>query len=277
MTPSMKALLEQTKSTAPQSGEPHPADDDFEAPVSTVPLPSRGIIYPPDSPLYQCESIDVKAVSANEENILSSVALIKSGKVLSTLMRACITNRLIDPDAMLVGDRNAVLVAIRVSAYGPAYNAKITCSECGKDTEVEFNLGKVGLKNLEVQPIGGPGTNVFTFQLPMSKKNVKFHMLDAAGVAALDKDIDTLKKKTGQEASVTMRLQAQIIEMDGVAPEKLARAIKAMPARDSRSLRLYMDDIAPGVDMRQEYECSSCGAQEEVDIPMGTEFFWPSS
>jgi hypothetical protein len=269
--------LEQTKATPPQSGEPHPADDDFEVPVSTVPLPSRGLIYPADSALYQCESIDVKAVSADEENILSSVSLIKSGKVLSTLMRACITNRLIDPDAMLVGDRNAVLVAIRVSAYGPAYNAKITCADCGEQTDVEFNLGRVGLKNLETQPLGGPGSNSFSFLLPLSKKNVKFKMLNAAEVAALDKDVENLKKKTGQEASVTMRLQAQITEMDGVAQDKLPRAIKAMPARDSRALRLYMDEIAPGVDMVQEYECSACGKQEEVDIPMGTEFFWPSS
>jgi hypothetical protein len=261
-----------------QSGPtPHPADDDYAPPVSTVRLPSRGLVYPPENPLYLAETIDIKAVTAKEENILSSPVLIKKGTVLSTLMRACITNRTVDPDSMLVGDRNAVLVAIRVSAYGPKYQARISCPSCGETADHDFDLSRLGLKSLDVDPCGGPGSNEFEFTLPISCRRVKFRMLDANGITRLDKDTEAVKKKTGQEQNVTLRLIAQVTELQGVAdPKNLPNALGNLSAQDSRALRLYMDKIAPGVDMEQEYECASCGITSEVEIPIGTEFFWPS-
>lgn len=255
----------------------HPADDDYAPPVSTVRLPSRGLVYPMESPLYLAETIDIKAVTAKEENILSSPVLIKKGTVLTTLMRACITNRLIDPDTMLVGDRNAVLTAIRVSAYGPKYQARVSCPTCGEANDHDFDLSRLGLKSLEVEPCGGPGTNEFDFALPSNGRKVKFRLLDANAISRLDKDMEAIKKKTGQEQNVTLRLIAQVTDLQGVSdPKNLAKALGDLPAMDARALRLYMDKIAPGVDMEQEFECSSCGNAAEVEIPIGTEFFWPS-
>jgi hypothetical protein len=257
--------------------EQHPADTGYSPPVSNVKLPSRGLIYPSESPLYLVESLDIKAVTAKEENILSSPVLIKQGKVLTVLMKACITNRMIDPDQMLVGDRNAVLTAIRVSAYGPKYSASVTCPECGETADQDFDLSKLNLKTLDVEPTGGPGSNDFEFTLPASGRLVHFKLMDSNVVAKLDRDTEAVKKKTGQEQNVTMRLIAQVISMQGIDNVKdLSRALSDLPAKDSRALRLYMDSIAPGVDMSQEYECSSCGKQVEVEIPIGTEFFWPT-
>ena len=259
------------------AAESHPADGDYAPPVSTVKLPSRGLVYPPESPLYMLESVDIKAVTAKEENILSSPVLIKKGTVLTVLMRACITNRLVDPEQMLVGDRNAILTAIRVSAYGAKYPARVTCPECNEQSDHEFDLSKLELKTLDVDPVGGPGSNEFSFKLPISGREVKFRLMDAGVVSQLERDIDNVRKKTGQEQSVTMRLVAQVTALQGVANAKdLPRALSNIAAGDSRALRLYMDKIAPGVDMKQEYECGSCGKIQEVEIPIGTEFFWPS-
>jgi hypothetical protein len=254
----------------------HPADADYLPPVSTVKLPTRGLVYPPDSPLYLLESVDVKSVSAKEENILSSVVLIKKGIVLSTLMRACITNRLIDPDQMLPGDRNAILVAIRISAYGPAYSARVVCTECGEQGEADFDLTRLTLKTLDVEPAGGRGTNDFTFTLPVLKRVVHFRLLPAAAANQLDKDLEAIRKATGEERGVTMRLQAQVLSVQGVPEERLSKTLENLPARDARALRQYMDRIAPGVDMTHAYECESCGKTTEVEIPIGTGFFWPS-
>lgn len=266
------------KATDPrnQPPVPHPADEDYSVPVTSVKLPSRGLVYPPESPLYRCESVDIKAVTAKEENILASPALIKKGVVLTELMKACITNRTIDPDMMLVGDRNAVLVSIRVSAYGPAYRAHVTCPECEEACDHEFNLSRLVLKTLDVDPVGGPGSNEFSFKLPTSGKEVKFRLMDAALVAKLDKDLDSVRKKTGRDQGVTMRLYTQATSIEGVDSKNLMRAIEALPASDARAWRQYMDKIAPGVDMEQEFECPSCGKTSEVEIPIGTGFFWPS-
>ena len=263
---------------AAKSAEDHPADDSYVPPVTTVKLPSRGLVYPGDSPLYMAEAVDIKPVTAKEENILSSPVLIKKGIVLTTLMRACITNRLIDPDQMLVGDRNAVLTAIRVSAYGARYAARVTCPECGESFEHDFDLSRLSLRTLDVQPAGGPGSNDFSFKLPTSGREVHFKLMDANTVNQLERDMEAVKKKTGQEQGVTMRLMAQVISLQGVAdPKHLPRALGDLAAADARALRLYMDRIAPGVDMEQEFECDSCGKKSEVEIPIGTEFFWPSA
>jgi hypothetical protein len=266
------------KATAPVV-EQHPADNDYAPPAASVKLPSRGLVYPPESPLYRCESIDIKHVTAKEENILSSPILVKKGIVLSELMKACITNRTIDPDTMLVGDRNAVLVSIRVSAYGPKYGAMVTCPDCDEQVDHDFDVGRVGLKTLDVEPVAGPGTNEFLFKLPVSGREVHFKLMDATSINQLEKDLDAIKKKTGQEEGVTMRLHAQITKLQGVDQKdrsKMKRAIESLSAQDARALRIYMDKIAPGVDMTQAFECPSCGKTNEVEIPIGTGFFWPS-
>ncbi len=274
MTVTTKELWKATERPAPDQ---HPADDDYAPPVSTVKLPSKGLTYPPESPLYRCESIDIKSVTAKEENILASTALIKKGVVLSELMRACLTNRNIDPEDMLVGDRNAVLVSIRVSAYGHKYEANVTCPECGEPQDHEFDLSKLTLKTLDVEPAGGPGTNEFEFKLPSSGKVASFRLMDGATVSKLDRDMEAIRKKTGREQGVTMRLMAQVTKLQGVSdPKNLPRALENLPASDAKALRAYMDRMSPGVDMEQEFECSSCGKVQEVEIPIGTGFFWPS-
>jgi hypothetical protein len=257
-------------------GTPHPSDSDYQVPVTSVPLPSKGAVYPPQSPLYLCEHVDIKAMTAKEEDILSSIALIKKGVVLTTLMKSCITNRTIDPDQMLVGDRNAVLIAIRVAAYGAEYPATISCAECGEGYDHTFDMSRLPVKALTEEPIGGPGTNAFVFELPVSKRKVVFKLMDVAASQRLEKDAEGVRKKGGQEAGVTMRLRAQVLQIEGVDPKDLPRAINNMPARDSRALRKHMDDMAPGVDMVQEVECPACGTTKEVDVPLGPQFFWPS-
>lgn len=266
------------KATDPrnQAAQQHPADDDYAPPVNVVKLPSRGVVYPPESPLYLSETVDIKPVTAKEENILASPALIKKGVVLTELMKACITNRNVDPDAMLVGDRNAVLISIRTSAYGATYQARVACPICDEQCDYDFNLAKLNLKTLDVDPVGGQGSNEFEFALPSNGRKVKFKLMDAYTVNKLDKDIDSVRKKTGQDQGVTMRLYAQATAIEGVEPKNMMRAIEALPASDARAWRNYMDKIAPGVDMEQEFDCPSCGKTSEVEIPIGTSFFWPS-
>jgi hypothetical protein len=222
------------------------------------------------------ESVQINPVSAKEEDILSDSVLVKNGTVLTVLMRACITNRSIDPELMLVGDRNAILVSIRISAYGPMYEVQVSCPECLEVCSHAFNLGLLKLKMLEEVPSKGNGSNVFEFTLPLSKRTVSFKLLDAESAIRLDKEQEAIRKKTDRERNVTTRLREQVLSMSGVDAGSLGVAIDNMAARDARALRHHMDEVAPGVDMKQPYHCRKCGKTNEVEIPLGPEFFWPS-
>ncbi len=91
--------------------------DDFgyEVPVEAVPLPSKGTVYPADSPLHGQETVEIRAMTAKEEDILTSRALIKKGTVITHLIQSCLVNKQIDVNEMLVGDRNAIMTALRIT------------------------------------------------------------------------------------------------------------------------------------------------------------------
>jgi len=257
---------------------PQPGDAAFVPPAAAVPLPSQGKVYPAGSSLSGVELVEIKAMTAKEEDILTSRALLRTGRALDTLLKSCVVDRNIDVDSMLVGDRNAALIAIRITGYGQEYKVEIECPKCGEKCQHEFDLAKLPVKRLGVDP-RSPATNEFVFKLPVSKVDVVFKLLTGADERELSTILDRMKKISGGlESLVTSRLTRQIVAIAGETDgTKLSAMIRSMPAKDSRELRTYIDKISPGVDMTQTFLCQSCGEESEVDVPMGTEFFWPQA
>lgn len=254
-------------------------DFGFDVPVEAVPLPSQGIIYPSGSPLYRSETVEIKAMTARDEDILTSRALIKKGTVISHLLKSCIVDKNIDVDSMISGDRNAIMIALRITGYGASYNVEVSCPQCGERCKDDFNLGDLPIKRLELMPII-EGANLFEFQLPISKKRVQFRFLTGADEIEMAQEADRRKKKLGVETdnSVTLRLQTAIVEVEGIKDRnKITQFVKNMPAGDSRALRKFMDDFEPGVEMKSSLTCSSCGETSEVRLPLGASFFWPDA
>ena len=253
-------------------------DFGFEIPVETVPLPSKGSVYPQGSPLYSKETIDIRAMTAREEDILTSRALIKKGTVITNLLQSCVVDKAVDVQKMLSGDRNAIMVALRVTGYGAEYSAEVSCPSCGEKEKHEFDLTSLPIKELGVQPVE-QGQNVFEFKLPMSKKTVHFKFLTGGDEEEI-LTIQDRKKKTGSLADsvVTTRLQFSIVAVDGKTDRALISSfIRSMPAKDSMALRNYIDKNEPGIDMKGFISCSACGEQSEVRMPLGASFFWPES
>jgi len=254
------------------------ADFGFEIPVESVPLPSCGAIYPTDSVFHGAETVDIKAMTAKEEDILTSKAYLKKGTVITELIRSCLIDKGVDPRDLLTGDRNALMVAIRATGYGAEYDAEIECDECGAKTQRQFNLGALPIKRLSIPPVV-PGQNVFEFHLPVTKKNVKFRFLtgrDEEEIMATNEK----QKKAGlsTDSSVTTNLLYSIVSIDGIGERaKIAQFVKMMPAKDSLALRNYIRDNEPGIEMKQESACEACGHEEEVNMPLGVNFLWPSS
>lgn len=253
------------------------AQQDAPVPADLVPLPSKGKIYPPESPLHMVETVEIRSMTARDEDILTSRALLKSGKAISTLIRSCLTNKAVDPDGMIVGDRNAVLIAVRITGYGAEYEVTVECPLCEEKSPHTFDLARLPIKPLGVEPIE-IGQNLFSFVMP-SKKEVKFCLMTGGAEREMSVALERMRKAVGpgaDESLVTSRLIQQVVSLGGEDDrQKLAGMIRNMSARDSRALRMYIDKISPGVDMTQEFSCARCGGDSEVDVPMGTEFFWP--
>ena len=260
------------------SPTPQPGEAGYQPPAAVVPLPSLGKVYPQSSPLAGAETLQVRAMTARDEDILTSRGLLKSGKALDTLLKSCIVDKAVDVDGMLSGDRNAALIAIRITGYGQQYKVKVTCPSCEAAVEYEFDLATLPIKRLGAEPIQN-GVNEFLYRLPLCKKDVTFKLLTGADERELSTLLERTKKSgSGIDGLVTTRLLQQVISIGGERDRaKLSGIIRNLPARDSRDIRKYADQISPGVEMKQVFTCSQCNEESEVDVPMGTEFFWPAS
>ncbi len=253
-------------------------DFGFEIPVESVPLPSRGLVYPPDSPLHGCETVDIRAMTAREEDILTSRALIKKGTVITELIKSCLIDKRIDVPKMLSGDRNALMIALRITGYGADYNVEAECPACNTKSKQTFNLSDLEIKPLQVEPVQN-GTNLFEVTLPITKKRVRFKFLTGADEEEI-LVIQERKKKAGAMGDnlVTTRLQFSLVEVEGKTDKALISSfIRSLPAKDSLFLRQTIDQNEPGIDMKSYIDCPSCSESSEVRIPLGASFFWPDA
>ena len=255
------------------------ADDfGYEVPVESVPLPSGGTVYPVDSGLHGKDTVDIRAMTAREEDILTSRALIKKGTVITHLIQSCLVDKSVDVNQMIIGDRNAIMTALRVTGYGSEYTVEVTCPACSEGSKQEFQLTELPIKRLEIEPMA-EGANVFQTKLPLTKKSVHFKFLTGEDEAQLTVLMERNKKQGAHgENLVTTRLQHQILAIEGIKDRsKINTFIRNMPARDSLSLRKFIDKNEPGLGMKTWMDCPHCMESSEVRLPMGASFFWPDT
>lgn len=265
-------LLDENKIVVEQQEKKYPFA------TTQVSLPSLGKLYPKGHPLHDVDFIDLKEMTAKEEDILSSKILLKKGTAIDRLLDNCIVDKRINHKDLLVGDRNTILLALRISGYGPEYNINISCPECGLAQEAELMLDKVNIKTLELgtQEVG---INEFEFKLPKSGSVVKFKLLTSGEETEVAKTQENLRKltKSDTENLVTSRMLRQILSVDGNSDRRFVLDfINSMPIFDSRAFREYVESIEPDVIMKSEFVCKDCNEVSTVDIPITTEFFWPT-
>jgi hypothetical protein len=245
---------------------------EYKFPSETIDLPSKGKLYPKDSPLSSGK-IEIKYMTAKEEDILTSQNLIKKGVVVDRLLNSLILTEGVNVDDLILGDKNAVMVAARILAYGPDYNAEITDTDTGIKTEYTFNLADCPFKHLPE----GVKINEFDIELPISKQNIKFRLLTGKEEKQIEQEVKS-KQKIGNQVSaeLTTRLKYSTISIDGETDKnKISILIENMLSRDSLVLRNKIAKVSPDIELKQDMEIG--GTVVEVDIPLTTEFFWPSS
>jgi hypothetical protein len=250
----------------------------FDIPVETVPLPSQGKAYDQDHPLYNTTTVDIRAMTAREEDILTSRALIKNGTVISHLIQSCMVTKGVDVRSLLSGDRNALMIAVRITGYGADYNTDVACPACTAKQVSSFTLSDLEVKPLEIDPVA-EGQNAFEFVLPVSGKKIQFKFANGYD----EEEATTIaerRKKQGliSENLITDMLTRAIIAIDGDEDKsKIASFVRYMPARDSLALRNYINDNEPGVNTNVTFKCTSCDHEEDIALPMGVNFFWPTT
>ena len=254
--------------------------DDFglTIPTEIIPLPSQGVIYEEGTNLNMRERVEIRAMTAREEDILTNRAFIKSKSVISQLIKSCLIDKSVDPDNLIAGDRNALMVALRITGYGHEYDVEAECPACGERSKQTFDLSKLPIKNFSKQPVA-LGSNVFEFELPLTKKKVRFKYLNGHEEKEIAVIEERMKKRGYQRSNaVTTRFQHQVISIDNISDKpKVQKFCQNMPARDSLALRKFMDRNEPGIEMKQHMSCPHCFEETEVRLPMGASFFWPDS
>lgn len=243
-----------------------------------IPLPSLGKIYAPEFPLHNCERVEIRPMTAREEDILTSRALAKKGTVITELIKSCLVDKNVNVNSLISGDRNALMVAIRVTGYGPEYDIDVTCPSCSNKYKNSFDLNSLPIKTLETEPVEF-GKNEFEFILPMSKKRITFKLLTGSDEEEINVKNEKMKKLGNQiDNLVTSRLNHSIVSVDGdYNRASIYNFVSKMRAGDSLAFRKYMDKVEPGIEMKQETTCPSCDHTEEVTVPIGVSFFWPDS
>ena len=97
--------------------------EEFEIQTETIELPSKGLIYPEDNPLSSGK-VEIKYMTAKEEDILSNQTYIQNGTVLEKLLESVIVSKINLKD-LIIGDNNAVLIATRILGYGADYTVNM--------------------------------------------------------------------------------------------------------------------------------------------------------
>jgi hypothetical protein len=249
---------------------------EFTFPTEVIDLPSKGLIYPESSPLSS-GTIELKYMSAKEEDILTNQNFIEKGIVIDKLLQSMIVNKKIDYNELISGDKNAVLFAARILGYGAEYDVELL-DKHGKKVPVKIDLSKLENKLLD-EKLFVKGKNEFDFILPQSKVTVTFKLLTSADENKIDEELKGLKKAFPNESfEVTTRLKHQILAVNGdTSQDKTRYFVDSMLLTDSRALRKYINKITPDLDMTFSYEDSKGDIVEGVSIPMNINFLYPDA
>ncbi len=249
----------------------------FVVPTEFVELPSQGRFYPEGHPLCGQDSIEIRQMTAKEEDMLTSRTLLKKGVALDRVISSLIVNKSIDPDSLLVGDRNAIIIATRVSGYGNMYETKVSCPACGAKQDYSFDLNQANIYDGADARDLGVKTNddgTFNITLPRTGVDVQFRLLNGRDEKSFLTGMQS-DKKTKAEKNITRQLAAIVVSLNGdTSMQAKQYFIDNVPSIDSRHLRLAYRLSAPNVDLTQHFQCVECSHEQEMEVPLSADFFW---
>jgi hypothetical protein len=246
-------------------------------PTEEVTLPSKGLLYPEGHPL-KSGKITMKYMTAREEDILTNQNFIKNGTVIDKLLKSLVVDKFINLDDMLIGDKNAILVAARILGYGSEYTFKAPHPETGEEEEITIDLTEADDKPFNEESFNGD--NEFEFQCPHSKVLLTFKLLTQGDEKKIENEIKGLKKISKlNTANLTTRLKHMITSVNGDRDIKTVRDFvdNQFLARDSRAFRDYAKEIMPDINLKFDLQFNDGTVAEDITLPISINFFWPDA
>ena len=252
-------------------------ENKFKFPTEIVDLPSKGLLYPEGHPLASGK-IEMKYMTAREEDILTNQNYIKSGIVIDKLLQSMIITKFEYKD-LLVGDKDAIMLAARILGYGKDYSFSYYPDYSDSEEKLTIDLTQLKEKILQEKNILAKGKNEFNFKLPNTGNEITFKLLTHGDEQGIEKEILGLKKIDPKgNSEVTTRLRHMILSVNGDYDKKTIREFieYGLLAKDSRAFREHFTSIAPGIDLKYSYTFDN-GVEEDITIPINTNFFWPDA
>ncbi len=260
---------------------------DYKFPTEIIELPSNGLVYPKDNPLSSGK-IELKYMTAKEEDILTTQSYIKDGSVLDRLFQSLIVSngdglpiKYVD---LVVGDKNAIMVASRILGYGKEYNVEVTDPFGGEKQKETIDLTQFENKEYDGSNQIELHKNEFEFELPQSKRLITFQLLTESKERKVKHELEAVKKQSKKMGDVTSkelttRLKNMVVSVDGDSDKNVINRFvdNELFAIDSKALRSYIKEIGPDIDLTWEFISDETGERKEMSMPMGTNFFWPES
>ena len=263
--------------------------DPVNFPTEIIELPSKGLVYPKSNPLSS-GLVEMKYMTAREEDILTTQSHIKQGIVLDKLFQELIVSNgeglAINYNDLVVGDKNAIMVAARVLGYGKDYTVDVidpTVADGSVKQESTFDISNLPDKEIHEVIHKNPHVGEYPFILPKSQKLIKVQLITHGEEKKLERKVAGIKKRMkGQDATNRMlstRLKTLIVEVDGErnVPYINKFVDEMLLAQDARAIRTYVSDIMPDVDMSFNFVSDETGEEKELEIPIGITFFWPDA
>lgn len=249
----------------------------FILPTEVIDLPSKGIFYPEDHPLHLQDTLEIKQMTAKEEDILTSKSLLKKGIALDRLIQSVLVNKNINPDSLTLSDRNAIVISSRISGYGPDYLTQITCPACSERVKYKFNLlEKIENEKDKSLKVDVDENGFFHFELPVTKWKVVCKALTGADEKTISRSSEMKKKNNNQNDSLLFdQLKCMTVSIQGVYDKVLIeKALQTMPARDSKYIRTVYQHTVDDVNLTKSFVCPKCDYEVDLEVPLSADFFW---
>tara|TARA_R110000824_G_scaffold233106_2_gene421249 strand:+ start:514 stop:1335 length:822 start_codon:yes stop_codon:yes gene_type:complete len=265
---------ERTKTRRSQAASVDPSTVlNFVTPTEFVELPSKGIGYPEGHILRDKEMIEIRFMTTKDEDTLSSRSLLKKGLALDRLIDNLLVEKEIKARDILVGDRNAIIIAARSSAYGHIYETKVQCPSCDHKQKMSFDLSNPEITDPEInEEIEEMENGNYMYVTSQSKIKVEMRLLNGHDENVIFKALNN----KNEEAALSTQMTLFISSVNGHNhPNIVKHFVENVPAFEAREIRKIFSNLTSAIQIKEIFECESCSFEQEMEVPFNTDFFWP--
>jgi hypothetical protein len=265
-----------TPSSAHRTSQ-NPFGISFVVPTEVVELPSQGKYYDDNSSMFGKSSLEIKQMTAKEEEILSNISFVEDGSMIDRLLSSILIDKSVNTRDIMAADKNALVFAARKSSYGAEYKVRQFCYNCNSEQEFVFDLTKCKIKTeIDEDIMKEETTGFFTFDLPQSELKVTIKVLLPEDEEYLESQAERAQKLNIEQSSTLNFLRRIVMDVDNVTdPKLLNQLFEVLPVLDIRKIKSVSNQISPSLDTTQEITCGSCGHATESEVPFSLGFFWP--